>query len=240
VGKLTTFYDSEDFLKAEDETAKNTLSNFRKEFELYKRSFNLLSETVSYLLDSTKDKRSDSRESAIFSIMPRIIRSMQSIKNLTLKGYYYDVSVLERSLVESMGLCAYLALNKKEAENWIKGKDVKIAKIKLFDYVLKLLSIKNVDEESYRLYGELCGYVHTTARAIVSLVDFNYPSGQIGLQFTSVFDKDRVREIASYPTIMLAIVKEIFHKRLPEKKKAEIMKLLEEYVTEKGLNSEVK
>lgn len=235
MGKLTTFYDSEDFLKAEHEAAKKTLSKFRKEFELYKRSFNLLSETVSYLLDSTKDKRTDYKETAVLSIMPRIIRSMQSIKNLTLKGYYYDVSVLERSLVESMGLCAYLALNEKEAENWIKGKDVKIAKIKLFDYVLKLLSIKNLDEESHRIYGELCGYVHTNARAIVSLFDFDYPWGQIGLKFTSVFDKDRVHEIASYPISMLAILTEIFHKRLPERKKAKIIKLLGECATERRL-----
>lgn len=184
-------------------------------------------------MDLTEDRPADVRKSAILAIIPRIIRSMQSIRDLTLKGYYYDASVLERSLIESMGLCAYLAFNEKEAENWTKGNDVKTPKIKLFDWAFKLLRVKDKDADSYRIYGELCGYVHTSAKAITSLMKFNHGRGLVDLQFISNFEKERVHEIASYPTLMLIIVKEIFHDELAGKRKENIMKWVKEYLRKK-------
>jgi len=154
---------------------------------------------------------------------------MQSIRVLNLKGYYYDVKVLERCLLESMGLCAYFALNEEETENWIRGKD-NIAKIKLVDYTSLLLGVKG--RRGVPFYGKLSGYVHTKVRAIASLIVDIDPEG-ISFQLTPIFDKEKVSEISWYPTLMLAILRRIFLDELSEKRKGEIMRFLEQYVAEK-------
>jgi hypothetical protein len=225
-----TVYNFDSFIKAEDEVTKETLRHFKRMFELYERSFNLLLETVSYLFDLTKTELPDSTaKEAILLIIPRIIHSLESIRNLTLKGYYYDVAVLQRSLAESMGLCAYFALNEKEAERWIKGEDIKIPKIELFDFVIKLFGAKDFSAKS--AYGDLCGYVHTNVRAIVSMLDFNQPAPEIGLLITPEFNKEKVAVIASYPTVMLIIIEKIFNE-LPEKRREKITKFRKRYSTE--------
>lgn len=227
--------DLDSFLKDEEEIAKKTLGHFRKEFELYERSFNLLLETVDYLCDlTTKDKPFGSMaKDAIMFIMPRIVQSMQSIRILKLKGYYYDASVLERGLMESMGLCAYFALNDKEAENWLKGKDVKIAKIKLFEYVPTLL--KKDARGAKSLYGELCRYVHSNIRAIMSLVVRQPETQDLRLRFGPEFDKEKMDEIADYPMLMSIVLMQIFKDELTEKRKEDIMRFLKQYRAEKKL-----
>jgi hypothetical protein len=225
-----TVHNFDSFIKAEDEVTKETLRHFKRMFELYERSFNLLLETVSCLFDLTKTKLPDSTaKEVILLIIPRIIHSIESIRNLTLKGYYYDVAVLQRSLAESMGLIAYFALNEKEAEKWIEGKDIKIPKIELFDFVIKLFGAKDFSAKSD--YGRLCEYVHTNVRAIVSMLDLNQPAPEIGLLITPQFDKEKVVVIASYPTIMLIIIQKIFNE-LPEKRREKINKFCRRYSAE--------
>lgn len=227
--------DLDSFLKDEEEITKETLSHFKKEFELYERSFNLLLETVSYLCDlTTKEKPFGSMaKDAIMFIMPRIVQSMQSIRILSLKGYYYDVSVLRRSLIESIGLCAYFALNEKEAKNWLEGKDVKMAKIRLFDYIPKLLGRE--DDSGKSVYGQLSRYVHTNIRAIVTLI-FKQPKTRgLGLKFGPEFDKEDMDEISAYPTLMSLMLMKIFKDELTEKGKEKITRFLEQYKAEKKL-----
>ena len=207
-----------DFLEKEDETAKKNLRHFKKEFELYARSFNLLSETINYLNGLTDGQVFSTGKYAVLFIMPRILQSMQSIRALILKGYYYDAAILHRSLVEGIGLCAYLALNEKEAKNWVGGKDVKIAKIELVNRIFTL-SGKSV-------YGKLSGYVHTYMKAIASLIaDYNDKLRKLGFQYTPKFDKERIPEVTYYPSLILAMLLEIFKDELDEKRK-DIMKFL--------------
>ena len=121
---LKDSFDLDSLLKDEDEVTKETLSQFKKEFELYERSFNLLLETVGDLCDlTTSDKPFGSMaKHAIMLIMPRIVQSIQAIRILNLKGYYYDASVIERGLVESIGLCAYFASRKKKQRIGLKAR----------------------------------------------------------------------------------------------------------------------
>lgn len=219
------------FLRAEDENTKETIRQFGKDLELYKSSFNLLCETKAHLHElMEKDPRKiPTEKKVILMIINRITQLMQSIRILNLKGYYYDVKVLERCLLESMGLCAYLALNEEEVNNWIEGK-VKIARIKLVDYISLLLGTE--EHHGIPFYGKLSGYVHTDVSAIASLiVDIDHEAYVTSFQLTPIIDKEKVSEISWYPMLMLTILKEIFRDELAEKRR-EITKFVSQYVSE--------
>lgn len=222
------------FAEAEEENTRKALSQLKKDFEIYENSLNLLMETIDQIASFSSPKRRYSgAKAAIMSILPRIIQSMQSIRILALKGYYYDVAVLQRSLLESIGLCAYFALNEEEARNWIKGGDVKIAKIELFDYVFLLIGEKGT-RGARSVYGELCRYVHANVRAIISLVDdIDRTKGTIAFHFLPEFDKNTCREsISCFPTLMLLVLSEIFENELGDKTRKGIVRIVEEYLTE--------
>ena len=233
---LATLGNYTNFLESEDETTKETLSHFKKEFELYERSFNMLSKTVDYLYGLTKkQKLKDSMvRDAVFILLPRIMQSMQSIRVLNLKGYYYDSKILERCLGESIGLCAYFALNEKEAENWIRGRDIKIAKIKLLDYVKVLLNL-TVDDEFKSIYGDESRFVHSNVKAIVSSLAAkeSVPQSEMGFYFAPTFDREKVCEFAAYPTLMLILLKKIFQNELTKEITVETEKWIAQYLTEK-------
>ena len=134
--------------------------------------------------------------------------------------------MLRRCLIESIGLCAYLALNEEEVKNWIEG-NVKIARIKLVDYISLLFGIK--ERRGIPFYGKLSVYVHTNVGAIVSLIIDIDPEG-ISFQLTPIFDKEKAIEISWYPTFMLVVLTKIFRDELPKKRKGEIMRFYEQHV----------
>lgn len=220
------------FLWAEDDNTRKTLSRFGKDFELYKRFFNLLCETIHHLYElMEKDPRKIPKtKKIILMITNRIVQLMQSIRVLNLKGYYCEVRVLERCLLESMGLCAYFALNEEETDNWIRSKG-SMAKIRLVDYISLLLGVKG--HSGIPFYSKLSKHVHTDVEAIASLVvDIDLEG--ISFALTPIFDKERASEISWHPTLMLAILRTIFRDELTEKRNGEIMRLLKQYVAEKG------
>lgn len=221
------------FLRAEDENIEQTIRQFGKDLELYKSSFNFLCDTKAYLYELMEKDPSKipTPKKIILMVITRITQSIQSIRILNLRGYYYDVKVLERCLLESMGLCAYLALNEEEVDNWLKG-NVKIARIKLVDYISLLLDTE--EHHGIPFYGKLSRYVHTDVSAIASLiVDTDHEAYVTSFQLTPIFDKEKVSEISWYPTLMLAILRRIFLEELSEKRKGEIMRFLRQYVAEK-------
>lgn len=222
----------DNFLWAEDENTKKTRCLLGKDFELYKRSFNLLCETIDHLSElMEKDPRKIPRaKKVILMITNRIVQLMQSIRVLNLKGYDCDVRVLERCLLESMGLCAYFALNEEETENWIKSKD-SIAKIRLVDYISLLLGVNG--RSGIPFYGNLSKYVHTYAESIAFLiVDTDREAGELSFALTPIFDEEKVSEISWIPTLMLAVLGKIFRDELTEKRNGEITRLLKKYVAE--------
>lgn len=220
-------------LRNEDETTRNTLSQFKREFEFYERSFNLAYDVVSYLYDLTKNKKHYSiSKFAIFTTLPRLFGTMQSIRILALKGYYYDVAMLERSLIENFGLCIYLAENEEEARKWLRGKDIGVPKIKLVDRVLSLLS-KETGEEGKAMYGKASNYVHASLRAIgpsfVTRTSASIEELRVDIQFPPFYRKKRVPHIAVYPTLLLIIVNEVFKDELKDRWANKIWGILREY-----------
>lgn len=243
---LKDFHSLQKYVEQEEKTTKETLRRFGKDLELYQRSFDLCSETVGHICEYAEKRLVDSTaKEAVLFILPRIMQSMQAVRLLTLKGYYYDARIIERSLIEAIGLCAYLALDDKEAKRWIAGKDIKVPKISLFDYVPQLLRIDTGDFSAKSVYGQLCHYVHTNARAIVSLID-TMPdrspkrvgkklSAEVKLKFTPKFDRERFREIASSPIIVTIVLSRIFDKELAEKTKRKIRRFVRQLKTKKRL-----
>lgn len=95
-----------DFIERADETAKVTLKKFKQEFKLYERLFDLCMETYDCIAKSTESELLDSRaKDAVLFILPSIVLSLQSIRLLTAKGYYYDSTIIKRGFLESIGLC---------------------------------------------------------------------------------------------------------------------------------------
>ena len=219
------------FLESEDENARKASRQFKKDLKLYEQSFNLLLEITYFLYDTTASSQISDSKTAVLLIMPRVIQSIQSVSILNLKGYYYDKSILERSLMESIGLCAYLGSNKEEASRWLSGKSIKSPSIKLFDYVFKLMDAEGYS--SIPAYGWMSKYVHTDFRAIVSLIaDLHPPKGDIlpkaDMQFSPLFDKQKFERISPSPIAMLMVLGIIFKDDLKKRKLRRILNQVEQ------------
>lgn len=218
---MKNFFRLNDFLETEDENARKASRQFKKELKLYEQSFNLLLETTYFLYDTSASGSFSESKTAVLLIMPRVIQSMQSVRILNLKGYYYDKSILERSLMESIGLCAYLGSNEEEASRWLSGKSIKSPSIKLFDYVFKLIEAEGYS--GIRVYGRMSKYVHTDVRAIVSLISDLHPQKgdmlpKADMQFSPLFDKQKFEGISAYPIAMLVLLGIIFKDDLKKRK----------------------
>ena len=99
--------------------------------------------------------------------------------------------------------------------------------------MLTLLSADAHGAKSF--YGELCRYVHTNVRAVVSLIVKQPKTRDWGLILGPEFDKEKVDEIAGYPTLVSLMLVKIFRDELTENRKEEITRFIEQYVSEKKL-----
>lgn len=211
----------QDFVKTEEETIKVTLKKFKQDFKLYKRCFDLCIETFDYIAKSRESKFISSKgKDATLIILPSIMQSVQSIRLLSTRGYYYDSAIIMRSLLESIGLCTYLSTDDEKANLWLHGKSIKLASIHLFDYTFS----KN-DPRVKRLYGHLCNYVH---RNIYSAIYFyrgshkpkvkknanTEGSVRVDLQFVPQFDKKEARQTSAYPLLTALMLQDIFKEEL--------------------------
>ena len=223
-----------DFQGAQLECAMQTASYLEKDLILYEHAFNLLLDMIENA--SCNQPPLSAVKSAVWIMMPRIVQSLQSIRDLTLSGHYYDVSVVRRSFIETIGLCAYLSQSsEEEAQNWCDGNDVKVAKISLLSYATKL--VKNAktmdDKRSKALYGMLCGYTHSNPRALISSFHENDSSNlTLSASLTPEFDEMRVEYIAHWALFSVALLKEILHNELAESERNRIAKLLNRYLLE--------
>ena len=233
-------------LRTEDEITKSTLSQFKKQNESYKRSFNLLYDLTIYLYDLTKSKTPSRSKFAILTMLPRLFGTMQSIRILTMKGYYYDTVILERSFVENLGLFVYLAKNEEEARNWLIGKDISIPKIKLLDELFSLMSKEMKKHgEGRAMYGKLSQYVHASLRAIGPsfVTNIDKQSGRVekerkefseysfSIEFPPFFRKQDVPDFAVYPMVSLIVIMELFKNELEDRWVKKIRNILREYMT---------
>jgi hypothetical protein len=98
---------------------KQSLEVSKDALEQYEITYSLCEEIL-FDIEDNIDLRDDFDRQAAFEIFIRLLGTMQSIRWLTLKGYYFDASVLARSLMESIGDCCYIYQNKGTGEKWLK------------------------------------------------------------------------------------------------------------------------
>ena len=227
------------FHEKEKQNEELSYSKMGKALELYEDIIDLCSEMVTIIADSTNRILLDDSKFPSFILINRLLQFIQSIRHLTLKGYYYEASVLERSYFEGLGLCIYLSENFEEAERWAKGKEIKAKKIKLFDSISKgLCKIETVPTFG-RIYGQLCNYVHINSRVLPKLVEspidptmFSTDERNgiiINNSILLQFDKERVAEIPIFPLLLVFTLWKIFKEELDEKQKRRIKNLSDGY-----------
>jgi hypothetical protein len=230
--RLTRFISYKSYIESEKETTKLTSEKFKKELMLYARFFDLFMETIDCIGESTESKLIDSEgKNATIIILPRVVQSIESIRLLTTKGHYYDSAIIERSLLESLGLCAHLSSNEEEAKRWIRGEKIKLPSIDLLDFP-RWLHVGKDDDRWKKfwnvLYGQLCNYVHTNIRSAASLIRRDRKkeeriggvmSGRLKCQYAALFDGSRAREILADLVLATLIVENIFKEELRPYKK---------------------
>jgi len=224
-------------LRAENEITKRVLSEFKKENKFYERALNLLFEVVDYFYQSKSSGFFDSTF-AILTMLPRLFGTIQSIRVLTVKGYYYDAVILERSVVENLGLCVYLVNNEKEAKRWLAGKDIRMPKINIFDEFFSLI-LQDAEKRDHRwkaLYGELSQYLHATLKAIGptyvrNIGDYIDQSTTVQYEFPPFFDEKLVTNFALYPMLTLMMLVELFKEDLKDRYLNKILKCLRDYLS---------
>jgi hypothetical protein len=219
----------------EEERTKETLKRCKQEIRFYRLSFNVVSKNVDFLLEYSSEKYADTMEASLNLNMFRLVGLLQSIRILTLKGYYFEAKILTRNFWETIGLCVYLKQNPDKAELWYSGKKVEVPSIKLFNLAAKVFYAQ--DEDIFnRTYGLLCNYVHSNSLAVLSSVisDFNVgekmiegkPATGITVELPSPFDYQPIVDLALLPCAMLFAILYLFDDRLPKERKGKIMRFL--------------
>lgn len=225
--------------RIEEKNTKKTLNRFKKEFKFYERYINLLYDVIVDVSKATKSKPLSGSKAVIFSMLPRLVGTMQSMRILNLKGYYYDERILGRSILENFGLCTYLSENEEEAKNWLDGKDIKISKTRLYYELGSFMMGERKEEykkEANAEYGKLSCYVHANVRAIASSfmgkskkATAKSKKGQVEWRFPPFFKEEWVTSIALFPIILLFVVMGLFKNELGNERIEKITNALMEY-----------
>jgi hypothetical protein len=219
--RLTNSTPYKHFAVKEEETLRITLKKFKQDSKLYEHCFDLCMETFDCIAKSRESEIISSKgKDTTLIILPSIMQSMQSIRLLATRGYYYDSAIIVRSLLESIGLCQYLSTDNEEAIRWIHGKRIKLAGIHLFDY-----AFAKDDAKVKSLYGHLCNYVHRNIRSAIYFYkgvhepkvrkDANTEEGvRVNFQFVPQFDKKEAPQTSIYPLLVALMLRDIFKEEL--------------------------
>ena len=155
---------------------KQALETSKDAIEHYEIAYSLCHEIL-FDLEETIDLRDDPDRRAASEIFIRLLGTMQSIKWLLLKGYYFDAAVLNRSFLEGLGDCCYIHQNKGTGEKWIKD-EKKIARTSdKFKAISRTLKREIPEEDTQNLYRNLCKYVHgnsSVTKTLISEIEDEY------------------------------------------------------------------
>jgi hypothetical protein len=208
-------------LTREKQNEKLSISEMGDILKLYEDTVDLCFETLYNISGRTSGKLLDEEKATSFLIAIRILSALQSIRHLTVKGYYYQASVLMRSFFESLGLCIYLSKHLEEAERWIEGKKLNITSIDLFEYIPKTLFDK-YDSNLRAVYGMLCDYVHTNYIAVCesTFIPDNFDIVLLDgkervharISIPSEFDGEKIKQMPYFPLLFLATLLKTFQK----------------------------
>jgi hypothetical protein len=212
----TAFY--QQTVKQEQLHEKQALEISKEALEHYEIAYSLCHEIL-FELEENVDLKDDPDRRAVSEIFIRLLGTMQSIKWLLLKGYYFDASVLKRSFLEGLGDCCYIHQNKGTGEKWFKD-EKKYAKTRAsnkFIALIKTLKREIPSEDTMELYRKLFKYVHGNSSATMTLIsevedeyDLEESLSTIYYSVPSRYDKCTVDNIAILSVMVLSVIQELF------------------------------
>jgi len=198
------------FEQAEAKCAEQTKRQFQNESTRFERSFNVLCHAFSVILRANPSQ--DSRKRAIILLVLKLIFAFKSIHDLTLKGYYSDARILERAVIEGLGLCALFSRDKDKASKWLKRKGLEMSKRQI-SHELAVFFRSAYDNRVKKLYSSLGQDVHSDYRAVLSFVPYK-TDGSIGLKLLPFFEKEKATDFSIYPLLLSSILWVVFEKEL--------------------------
>lgn len=201
-----------------------TKKQFHKELIRFERSFNTLHYAFSAILQPELPE--DPQKRAVMLLVPKIIFLFKAIRDLTLKGHYFETSLLARSAIEGIGLCSLFSRDRNKASIWLKGKRIKIPKRQIAHEIavfFKSASDKRVDLR--RIYSSLSCSIHYDLKAVISFVPYK-GRRKVAFQLLPVFEKEKAREYATefsqFPLLLSTILWFVFEDELGEEMRKEM------------------
>jgi hypothetical protein len=183
--------------------------------EQYEIAYSLCDEIL-YDIEENINMEGDHDRQAIFVILVRTLGSLQSIKWLFLKGYYYDGTVLYRSFMEAIGTCCFISQNKGTGEKWLLNKKLATS-LDMFKAAEKTLKRNMPDKEIARFYGKLSMFAHCDNWAIGTTISEIEDEYSITDDFNTIrfrnptpYDKLMVDTIVYHPLMALVIIQALF------------------------------
>ena len=217
---------SKQCLILEKQNEKLSVSKMKPAISLYESTINLCFESLVDISSADFGKDLNEQKIASYMILLRILQTVQSMKHLVMKGYYFQSSILLRSFYEGLGLCIHLSKNSNDAEKYLDGKKLNITSVYLFKCVPKFL-YNEKHSSILKIYGILCDHVHTNYISLFESYFFPDTSDVISIDgkerirarvnIPSEFDKDKVMELPFFPLLLLSALKKIFSEELSVK-----------------------
>lgn len=178
---------------------KKAKSRFSEKIRSYREGCNLLCELIHLITEKLNEKKViELRDIAIASLCNRVVGTSKVIYELSIRGYEYDVMILNRSLYENFIALWYITEDNDNAEKWLFGK-VKLGEMK------KELNIQS-KQDFGKTYGMLSDFVHSNIRGIGTLIDFDKEgslSCVIEPRFDSVKSEDFLPSHWALPMVVL-------------------------------------
>jgi hypothetical protein len=229
-----------DYLRYEKEAEKNSVLRCEELLKLYKLTFNAFSKTIQFLTKNSDFTDMKSNQFIIITAMYRLIGTLQSIRILVLKGYYYEANVLTRTIWESLGFCAYLKDNPEKSNQIFEHKKLDISSIGLFKYNLRIFGMQRNEEQeklTNKMYGEFCDYVHGNLNATLKGISANFDhlitKDAHGSEFATMtmtlpsdLDTAQVLDLLTLPTFAIIGLRYCFDDSLSQEQKRRLQRII--------------
>ena len=213
-----------DFLQRFEEWEAKCIEHTKKQFQNEMIRFKRSSNTLYYAFSSIlrPELHQDPRKRAIMFLTPKLIFSFKAIRDLTLKGYYFETSLLERDVIECLGLCSLFARDKDKASKWMKGEDLEISKRQISNEIAVFFKSASNDRVNLKkIYDYLSRYVHYDLKAVISFVPYK-GKRKVAFQRLPVFEKEKANHFSIYPLLLSTILWVVFEDELGEELRKEM------------------
>lgn len=221
-----------EIIKLEERNIQKARKYFSKDIEFWKETFNMLYEAFESIMKSYSDEWSYSKKAGVY-MLPRLMMSTKTSLDLLIRGYYYDYTVVERSLWESMALLNLFPKDEESAKKWLSFERLDIPKWKLVHQLFSGPSIKKVTARINKAYAKQSHYVHSSFFAIFSEFLKHLSQKKRFFNFPR-FKKSLIADVISTPTTTLALayLVDLYQNELKENFKKKVIDLIGQKILE--------